>query len=92
MASGSRWNLLVWLAGGGCGWNKWVWVVGVVVRKYIDLLILLIPIPLVYVLFLQLHSCFCFFLKIIFLSQFFHFMFMGTSGTRTYDKYRESDG
>ena len=23
MASGSWWNLWVWLAGGGCGWNLW---------------------------------------------------------------------
>ena len=30
MASGSGWNLWVWLA--GCGWNIWVWLVGVVVR------------------------------------------------------------
>ena len=43
MASGSGWNLWVWLAGGGCGWNLWVWLVGVVVRRYIDFLILLIP-------------------------------------------------
>ena len=42
MASGSGWNLWMWLAGGGCGWNLWVWLVGVVVRRYIDLLILLI--------------------------------------------------
>ena len=34
----------MWLAGGGCGWNLlWVWLVGVVVRRYIDFLILLIP-------------------------------------------------
>ena len=26
MASGSGWNLWVWLAGGGCGWNLWVWL------------------------------------------------------------------
>ena len=26
MASGSGWNIWVWLAGGGCGWNLWVWV------------------------------------------------------------------
>ena len=26
MASGSGWNLWVWLAGGGCGWNIWVWL------------------------------------------------------------------
>ena len=47
MASGSGWNLWVWLAGGWCGWNLWVWLVGVVVRRYIDFLILLIPTPLV---------------------------------------------
>ena len=29
----------------GSGWNLWVWLMGVVVRKYIDLLILLIPTP-----------------------------------------------
>ena len=34
MASHSRWNL-------------WVWLVGVVERRYIDFLILLIPTPLV---------------------------------------------
>ena len=27
----------------GSGWNLWVWLVGVVVRRYIDFLILLIP-------------------------------------------------
>ena len=46
MASGSGWNLWVWLAGGGCGWN-----ICVVVRRYIDYLIFLIPTPLVSVLF-----------------------------------------
>ena len=51
MASGSGWNLWVWLAGVGCGWNLWVWLVGVVVRRYIDFLILLIPTLLVSVLF-----------------------------------------
>ena len=35
----------------GSGWNLWVWLLGVVVRRYIDLLILLIPTPLVSVLF-----------------------------------------
>ena len=38
VASGSRWNL-------------WVWLLGVVVRRYIEFLILLIPTPLVSVLF-----------------------------------------
>ena len=34
----------------GSGWNLWVWLLGVVVRRYIDFLILLIP-TLVSVLF-----------------------------------------
>ena len=51
MASGSVWNLWVWLAGGGCGWKLWVWLLGVVLRRYIDFLILLIPTPLVSALF-----------------------------------------
>ena len=34
------------------GWNVWVWLVGVVVRRYMVFLILLIPTPLVSVLFL----------------------------------------
>ena len=33
------------------GWNLRVWLLGVVVRRYIDFLILLIPTPLVSVLF-----------------------------------------
>ena len=37
----------------GSGWNLWVWLLGVVVRRYIDFLILLIPTPLVSVLFLM---------------------------------------
>ena len=35
----------------GSGWNLWVWLLSVVVRRYIDFLILLIPTPLVSVLF-----------------------------------------
>ena len=31
----------------GSGWNLWVWLLAVVVRRYIDFLILLIPTPLV---------------------------------------------
>ena len=30
----------------GSGWILWVWLLGVVVRRYIDFLILLIPTPL----------------------------------------------
>ena len=29
----------------GSGWNLWVWLLGVVERRYIDFLILLIPTP-----------------------------------------------
>ena len=35
----------------GSGCNLWVWLLGVVLRRYIDFLILLIPTPLVSVLF-----------------------------------------
>ena len=66
MASGSGWNLWVWLAGGGCGWNLCVWLVGVVVRRYIDFLILLIPTPLVSALFCSSILSFCSFLKTFF--------------------------
>ena len=42
----------------GSGWNLWVWLLGVVVRRYIDFLILLTPTPLVSVLFIKcFHSC-----------------------------------
>ena len=47
----------------GSGWNLWMWLVGVVVRRYIDFLILLIPTPLVYVLFCSSIPTFCSFLK-----------------------------
>ena len=49
----------------GSGWNLWVWLLGVVVRRYIDFLILLIPTPLVSVL-LQQHPTFCSFKKMFF--------------------------
>ena len=43
----------------GCGWNLWVWLLGVVVRRYIYFLILLIPTPLVSVLFCSSIPTFC---------------------------------
>ena len=50
----------------GSGWNLWVWLLGVVVRRYIDFLILLIPTPLVSVLFYSSIPTFCsFFYKLI---------------------------
>ena len=68
VASGSAWNILVRLAGGGCGWILWVWLeyMGVVVRRYIDFLILLIPTPLVSVLFCSSIPTFCSFKKMFF--------------------------
>ena len=50
----------------GSGWNLWMWLVGVVVRRYIDFIILLIPTPLVSVLFCSSIPTFCSFLKMFF--------------------------
>ena len=48
------------------GGNLWVWLLGVVVRRYIDFLILLIPTPLVSVLFYSSIPTFCSILKMFF--------------------------
>ena len=48
------------------GCNLWVWLLGVVVRRYIDFLILLIPTPLVSVLFYSSIPTFCSFFKVFF--------------------------
>ena len=45
------------------GWNLWVWLLGVFVRRYTDLFILLIPTPLVSVLFYSSIPTFCSFFK-----------------------------
>ena len=58
------------------GWNVWVWLVGVVVRRYIDLLILL---PYSSVLFLQQYPYFLFLFLIVFRS---------CSGTFLYKNFR----
>ena len=61
----------------GSGWNLWVWLLGVVVRRYIDFLIVLIPTPLVFVLFyssspallfVHFFKCFSFFIYIVWYS------------------------
>ena len=57
----------------GSGWNLWVWLLGVVVRRYIDFLILLIPTPLVSVLFTAASLLFCSFKKCF--SFFFQYFF-----------------
>ena len=47
----------------GSGWNLWTWLLGVVVRRYIDFFILLIPTPLVSVIFYSSIPTFCSFKK-----------------------------
>ena len=50
----------------GSGWNLWAWLLGVVVRRYIDLLILYLSLLLLYLFFftaaslLFVHFCKCF--------------------------------
>ena len=48
----------------GSGWNLWVWLLGVVLRRYTDFLILLILTPLVSVLFGK--KCFSFLFQYLF--------------------------
>ena len=66
----------------GSGWNLWVWLLGVVVRRYIDFLILLIPTPFFFaaasLLFVHLNKYFsflfqyCFVITFYVLNIFFH--------------------
>ena len=53
--------------GSGSGWNLWVWLQGVVLRRYIDFLILLIPTPLVSVLFCSSIPTFLFIFKNVYI-------------------------
>ena len=59
----SGWNVWVWLV--GVVSRRWMWVesMGVVVRRYIDYLILHIPTPHVSVLFCSSIPTFCSFFK-----------------------------
>ena len=59
VASRNGWNLWVWLAGGGFGWNLWVSVASGCGCKEVDFLMLLIPTPLVSVLFCSSIPTFC---------------------------------
>ena len=54
-------NVWVWIV--GVVSRTWVWLLGVVVRRYIDFLILLIPTPLVSLLFCSSIPTFCSFFK-----------------------------
>ena len=58
----------------GSGWNLWVWLLGVVVRRYIDFLILLIPTPLVSFLFYSSIPTFC---------SFFNYYILPTSAMQS---------
>ena len=53
-----------------------VWLLGVVVRRYIDLLILLIPTPLVSVLFCSSIPTFCSFFKCFFFNVSFFILYI----------------
>ena len=56
-------------AASGSGWNLWVWLLGVVVRRYIDFLILLTyPYSPCICSFLQQHPYFLFIKKNVFRS------------------------
>ena len=55
----------------GSGWNLWVWLLGVVVKRYI----LLIPTPLVSVLFYSSIPTFVHFFYVFVLVLVLHFMY-----------------
>ena len=81
----------------GSGWNLWVWLLGVVVRRYIDFLILLIPTPLVSVLFYSSIPTFCLFFKMFFVPVFFLMTFCVLNNffaqyKHTYRQLRASHG
>ena len=67
----------------GSGWNVWVWLLGVVLRRYIDFLILLIPTPLVSVLFAAASLLFCSFFKMFFVLYIYNTSRMQASGERS---------
>ena len=99
----SGWN--VWVLLVGVVSSRWVWLVGVdeiwllgvVVRRYIDFLILLIPTPLVSVifcstlLFVHLKKCFSFLFQFFFVITFYVLNFFLRS-INTYGQLRASHG
>ena len=82
----------------GSGWNLWVWLLGVVVRRYIDFLILLIPTPLVSVHFYSSIPTFCSFLNVFrscsstFVITFYVLNIFLTQYKHTYGQLRASHG
>ena len=83
----------------GSGRNLWVWLLGVVVRRYIDFLILLIPTPLVSVLFCSsiptfcsFEKCFSFLFQYFFAIKFYVLNNFFTQYKHTYGQLRASHG
>ena len=83
----------------GSGWNLWVWLLGVVVRWYIYILILLIPTPLVSVLFYSsiptscsLKKCFSFLFQYFFKITFYVLNNFFAQYKHTYQQLRASHG
>ena len=83
----------------GSGWNLWVWLLGVVVRRYIDFLILIIPTPHVSFLFYSSILTFCLFLKmffvlvpVLFVIKFYVLNNFFTQYKHTYGQLRASHG
>ena len=82
----------------GSGLNLWVWLLGVVVRRYIHFLILLIPTPVLSVLFYSSIPTFCSFLNVFrscsstFLITFYVLKKKFTQYKHTYRQLRASHG
>ena len=81
----------------GSGWNLWVWLLGVVVRRYIDFLILLIPTPLVsllftaeFLLFVHKKKCFSFLFQYFIKLNFVLNTFSRSINTHIYQQLRAS--
>ena len=73
----------------GSGWNLWVCLLGVVVRRYIDFLILLIPTPLVSVLFCSSIPTFCSFKMFFVLVPVIKFYVLNNFFTQYKHTYRQ---
>ena len=76
----------------GSGWNLWVWLVGVVVRRYIDFLILIIPNPLVSVLLFIKTKKFSFLFQYFFVIKFYALNNFYPQHKHTYGQLRASHG
>ena len=78
----------------GSGWNLWVWLLGVIVGRYIDFLILLIPTPLVSVLFYSsiptFLKCFSFLFQYFFVITFYVINIFFAQYIHTYGQLRTS--